>query len=315
MPEGFFSGHDLSERAEKAPFLAPLAELLSRQMGRGPAEWQREIQLSTDGQKLVLLVRGSRLGGHTRKTSDTVVVFDDVTMLDRAQREAAWAEVARRLAHEVKNPLTPIRLAAERLRMKLMDKLDASDGTLLDKATGTIVSQVEALHALVDGFGDYALDAQLEPAPLALDELIQDVVALYQHGDQRVQFHLDLTDGPNGLVADSGQIRQLLHNLICNSSEAVAEGEPAEVHIHTQVSAKANRRWLEMTISDRGPGYPETVLESPFEPYVTFKAKGSGLGLAICHKIVRDHDGRILISSPPAGGACTVITLPLDALH
>ncbi len=312
MPEGFFSGHKLSGRAEKAQFLAPLAELISSQMGRGPAQWQREIQLSADGRAMVLLVRGSRLGGYARKTSGTVIVFDDVTMLNRAQREAAWAEVARRLAHEVKNPLTPIRLAAERLRMKLLDKLDVSDGDLLDKATDTIVSQVEALRALVDGFGDYALDTQLETTPLALDELVRDVVSLYQHGDQRVQFHLDLVDGPGGLVADGGQIRQLLHNVICNSSEAVVEGAPAEVHIRTKVIAKPNQQWVEMKIHDHGPGYPDAVLESPFEPYVTFKAKGSGLGLAICHKIVKDHSGNILISNPPGGGACTLITLRLD---
>ncbi len=312
MPDGFFPGHNLSERAEKAPLLAPLAELISTQMGRGPTEWQRELRLLTDGQTLVLLVRGSRLGRQIHKAGGTVVVFDDVTILNRAQREAAWAEVARRLAHEVRNPLTPIRLAAERLRMKLQPKLDSHDGNLLNKATATIVSQVEALRALVDSFGDYASDPQLERKPLLLDELIRDVVALYQYGQEQVRFHLDLSNGPPGLTADSGQIRQLLHNLICNSSEAVAEGEPAEVHIRTQVITKNSQKWLELGVFDHGPGYPEAVLEKSFEPYVTFKARGSGLGLAICRKIVMEHSGRILISNPKTGGACTMISLPLD---
>jgi nitrogen fixation/metabolism regulation signal transduction histidine kinase len=315
LPAGFFSGSSLSERAETAPFLAPLAELIDLQMGRGPTEWQREIRLqrgvSGPEQSLVLLVRGSRLGKKTSDHGGTVVVFDDVTILNQAQREAAWAEVARRLAHEVKNPLTPIRLAAERLQMKLMDKLDDKHGNLLSRATGTIVAQVEALRSLVDAFGDYATDPKLERAPLALDELIRDVVALYQHKDQHVKFDLDLIPGPPGLAADSGQIRQLLHNLIANSCEAMEEGQQARVSVQTKVISKAGLPWLQMEVSDHGPGYPEMVLEKPFEPYVTFKAGGSGLGLAICRKIVSDHDGQIKISNPAGGGASTVVGLPL----
>ncbi len=315
---GFFAGRDLSKAAEKAPFLKPLTELVDRQIGRGPAEWQREIRLESSGhnvdQSLVLLVRGSRLGKDFSDAGGTVIVFDDVTVLNQAQREAAWAEVARRLAHEVKNPLTPIRLAAERMRMKLVNKLDADDGDMLNRATDTIVSQVEALRALVDAFGDYARDPLLERTPIMLNELIADVVELYRHRDQRVQFQLDLVDGPVDLLLDGGQIRQLLHNLITNSCEAVAEGGQAEVLIRTRVITQAGRQWLEMEICDQGPGYPEEVLENPFQPYVSFKPKGSGLGLAICRKIVSDHDGRIAISNPTTGGARTLISFPLQRL-
>ena len=313
MPTGFFVGQSLSDRAEMTPFLAPLAELIWRQVKRGPAEWQREVRLQAHGQTLVLLVRGSRLDEETSHVGGMVIVFDDVTMLNQAQREAAWAEVARRLAHEVKNPLTPIRLAAERLRMKLMDKLDEKDGKMLDSATGTIVSQVEALRSLVDAFGDYAQGPQLELKPVEIDHLVKEVVELYRHEDQRVKFHLKLVAGPPGLSADSGQIRQLMHNLVANSSEAVAPGKQAEVHIHTRLITQAGKKWLEMTVSDRGPGYPEALLEKPFEPYVTFKTTGSGLGLAICRKIVSEHDGRIAVHNPAAGGACTTIILPIDS--
>ena len=311
MPAGFFKGQRFPERAGSAPFLAPMAELIRRQMGVGPAEWQREIRLRAHGQTLVLLVRGSRLGTEISETGGTVIVFDDVTMLNLAQREAAWAEVARRLAHEVKNPLTPIRLAAERLRMKLMSRLDDKDGAMLDRATGTIVSQVEALRSLVDAFGDYAQAPQLERKPMAMDQLIKDVVALYQHEEQRVRFHLKLIEGPAGLSADSGQMRQLIHNLVVNSREAVEEGAHAEIHIRTRLITQAGKKWLEMEITDRGPGYPAAVLEKPFEPYVTFKANGSGLGLAICRKVVSEHDGRITIYNPAVGGACTTIILPV----
>ncbi len=311
MPAGFFAGHSLPERVKTAPFLQPLEELIRRQMARGPAEWQREVRLQAHGQTLVLLVRGSRLASETAEAGGTVIIFDDVTILNQAQREAAWAEVARRLAHEVKNPLTPIRLAAERLSMKLMGKLDDQDGSMLERATGTIVSQVEALRKLVDAFGDYAQGPQLERSAMNLYQLIKDVVALYQHEDQRVQFHLKLIDGPPGLSADSGQIRQLLHNLFANSCEAVKEGEQAQVHIRTRLITQAGKGWLEMEVTDRGPGYPPAVLEKPFEPYVSFKTNGSGLGLAICRKIVSEHDGRISIYNPTAGGACTTIILPI----
>ncbi len=311
VPSGFFVGQSLSERAEKFPLLAPLFELIWSQIGRGTAEWKREIRLQVHGQTLVLLVRGSRLGKEISHAGGSVIVFDDVTILNQAQREAAWAEVARRLAHEVKNPLTPIRLAAERLRMKLTGKLDEKDGVMLDSATATIVSQVEALRELVDAFGDYAHGPQLVREPIELDRLVRDVVALYQHEDQRVQFHLKLIAGPSGFSADSGQIRQLLHNLVVNSSEAVAKGQKAEVHIRTRLIRQAGKKWLELEVSDRGPGYPAMVLEKPFEPYVTFKATGSGLGLAICRKIVSEHDGRITIHNPAIGGACTTIILPI----
>ena len=311
VPNGFFAGQSLSERAEKAPLLAPLFELIWSQIGRGTAEWQREIRLQVHGQTLVLLVRGSRLGKEISHEVGSVIVFDDVTILNQAQREAAWAEVARRLAHEVKNPLTPIRLAAERLRMKLMSKLDEKDSKMLDSATKTIVSQVEALRELVDAFGDYAQGPKLVRAPIALDQLIKDVVALYQHEDQRVKFRLKLIAGPPGLSADSGQIRQLLHNLVVNSSEAVAKDQQAEVSIRTRRITQAGKKWLELEVSDRGPGYPAMVLENPFEPYVTFKTNGSGLGLAICRKIVSEHDGRITIHNPTIGGACTTIILPV----
>ncbi len=311
MSAGFFVNQSLSACSEAAPYLTPLTELIKRQIVRGPTEWQREIRLQAHGQALVLLVRGSRLDKKISYAGGMVIFFDDVTMLNQAQREAAWAEVARRLAHEVKNPLTPIRLAAERLRMKLMDKLDEADGNMLERSTGTIVSQVEALRTLVDAFGDYAQGPQMERNPLALDELIRDVVALYQHDDQRVNFQLKLISGPPGFSADSGQMRQLLHNLVVNSSEAVAAGKQANVNIRTRIITQAGKKWLELEVSDRGPGYPIAVLQKPFEPYVTFKTNGSGLGLAICRKIVSEHDGRITIHNPAMGGACTTIILPL----
>lgn len=304
-------GQPLDELAGSFAHLQPLAELIGRHVRRGHKDWQEEVRLERGERSLVLLARGSELPGSEYLAGGHVVVFDDVTVLNQAQRDAAWAEVARRLAHEVKNPLTPIRLAAERLRMKLMDKLEARDADMLDRSANTIVAQVEALRRLVDAFGDYAREPDMERAPLRLDELVREVVHLYQPADPTLRIDLDLCEGPPGLEADAGQLRQLLHNLIRNAKEAATAGAPARVRISTAVTREQGAPWLQLDVLDDGPGFPEDVLAKPFEPYVTHKPQGSGLGLAICRKIVVDHDGGIEISNPPEGGALARVRLPL----
>jgi nitrogen fixation/metabolism regulation signal transduction histidine kinase len=306
-------GQTLEQLQTASPQLEPFTSTIIRQTGRGRSEWQREIQLEQTGAPLVLLMRGSKLPVAVDGEAGHVVVFDDVTILNRAQREAAWAEVARRLAHEVKNPLTPIRLAAERLQMKLMSKLEEGDGQLLERATTTIVAQVEALRTLVDAFGDYAQEPDINRQSLQLDDLIRNVVALYADTDRDLKMTLQLCPGPDMLKADAGQLRQLLHNLIRNASEARIEGRSAEVTISSMVVEADGRHWVEMVIEDGGSGFPDAVLAKPFEPYVTHKPGGSGLGLAICRKIVVDHDGRISICNPDQGGARVQIQLPLES--
>jgi nitrogen fixation/metabolism regulation signal transduction histidine kinase len=314
LPESFTGGEPLSQMSQFAPFLEPFVTEVRRQGERGRAEWQHEIKIERPGRPLVLLMRGSRLPMISLAGEDSgfgqVVVFDDVTILNQAQREAAWAEAARRLAHEVKNPLTPIRLAAERLRMKLADKLEPADGAMVSRASDTIVAQVEALRKLVDAFGDYAQEPELRLETTRLDDLIREIVALYQQGDSSLRFELSLCPGPNGLVADNGRLRQMLHNLIRNSREATTNG-PTTVSIRSRISEKFSRCWLELELRDDGPGFPDLVLESPFEPYISNKSRGSGLGLAICRKIVSEHDGRIAIANLPEGGAQVTIALPL----
>jgi nitrogen fixation/metabolism regulation signal transduction histidine kinase len=289
-------------------------ETIRQQAERGRSEWQQEIRIERAGAPLVLLMRGSRLPLLTLPGEETgfgqVVVFDDVTVLNQAQREAAWAEAARRLAHEVKNPLTPIRLATERLHMRLTGKLEGRDSEILDKASSTIVAQVEALRKLVDAFGDYAREPQLQRESIRLDELVREVVTLYQQGDSGIRFQLDLVPGPDGLAADSGRVRQLLHNLIRNAGEAQA-GQSVNLQIRSTVLNDGPRPRLLLELLDDGPGFPEMVLEKPFEPYVTNKSKGSGLGLAICRKIVSEHDGRITIGNRAEGGACVEVLLPI----
>ncbi len=310
-------GETLTRLESTAPYLLSFIAAIRHQHQRGKLTWQQEIKMEQEGSTLVLLARGSRLqAGNKTEGIDShglVIVFDDVTVLNQAQRDAAWSEVARRLAHEVKNPLTPIRLAAERLRMKLGGKLDPKDEEMLDRASNTIVSQVEALRTLVDAFGDYASEPNLSRSTIELDDLISEVVALYQQGDNAVNFVLRLCQGPQGLSADSGRLRQMLHNLIRNAKEAYSDGT-ANITISSQVINLEKNIWLQLEVRDDGPGFPAAVLEKPFEPYVTSKTGGSGLGLAICRKIVAEHDGRIVIENIDKGGALVTILLPITGL-
>ncbi|MEE8339176.1 MAG: ATP-binding protein [Xanthomonadales bacterium] len=322
LPDGFAAAlepgrpaaQSLESLSSIAPFLDPFVSAIRHQITRDKAEWQQEIRMERADAPLVLLMRGSRLPNIALPGEVTghgqVIVFDDVTILNLAQREAAWSEVARRLAHEVKNPLTPIRLAAERLRMKLSDKLGPEDSKLLDRASNTIVTQVEALRTLVDAFGDYAREPVLSRTDVKLDELIKEVVALYQQGELQMQFLLQLCRGPDGLAADRGRLRQMLHNLFRNAKEA-SKGEPVLIQITTSVTSNDHQAELELEVLDNGPGFPQMVLDNPFEPYVTNKSSGSGLGLAICRKIVSEHDGKISLSNRPAGGAAVSIRFPL----
>jgi nitrogen fixation/metabolism regulation signal transduction histidine kinase len=197
--------------------------------------------------------------------------------------------------------------------MKLAGKLDANDDALLEKASSTIVTQVEALRKLVDAFGDYAQEPRLSLEDIKLDELVNEVVALYQQGESGLHFVLDLCPGPAGLAADGGRLRQMLHNLIRNAIEARADG-PTSIAINSQIIEEEGLGWLKWELLDDGPGFPAEVLQKPFEPYVTSKKHGSGLGLAICRKIVLEHDGRITIANHPRGGAHVTIMLPLSPL-
>jgi nitrogen fixation/metabolism regulation signal transduction histidine kinase len=309
------AGRALESLGERLPYLEPFVGSIREQGGRGQDDWQLEIRLDRPGTPLVLLMRGTRLPLLTADGAapghGQVVVFDDVTILNRAQRDAAWAEVARRLAHEVKNPLTPIRLAAERLRMKLEQKLDGGDAAVLERASDTIVSQVEALRRLVDAFGDYAREPEISREAIRLDDLVRDVVTLYRQGDPGLQFNLDLCEGPPGLAADGGRLRQMLHNLIRNAREA-SDTEAVSIDISSRVVENQGGTWLLLELRDDGPGFPAEVLERPFEPYVTSKSHGRGLGLAICRKIVSEHNGRITISNHSAGGARVDVLLPLN---
>lgn len=308
LDPGADSGRSLSDLARQRPELAPLVELIVERHAAPGADWRQEIKLGSTDQPLVLVCRGSDLpaetGGH-------VVVFDDVTVLDQAQREAAWAEVARRLAHEVKNPLTPIQLAAERLAWKLEPVLEDEQRDLLSRATQTIRAQVDALRRLVDNFGDYARPARLKAERVGLARIIGEVVDLYASGDMPIRFEVAPTDAPLSVMADPGQLRQLLINLVRNAQEAHSEGQPC-IRVSFERVARQGRPGVDMLLRDDGPGFSSEVLARIFEPYVTTKPRGSGLGLAIVRRIVEDHGGAISVANLEGGGAQVRIWLPAE---
>ncbi|MBT9519274.1 MAG: HAMP domain-containing protein [Dechloromonas sp.] len=291
--------------AEHWPRQQALGTFIREQFsGTEEAEWQAQLEMERpNGMPQVLLLRGSRLP--EASGGGDVVVFDDVTRLIAAQRSAAWGEVARRLAHEIKNPLTPIQLSAERLQFKLADKLSNGDADMLARGTQTIINQVQAMKRMVDDFRDYARMPAPEVAELDLNELIGEVLGLYESSSATIETRLAADLPP--ILGDATQLRQIIHNLLRNAEDALEGRDATRILIQTEAAG----RQASLTIADNGPGFPVELLPRIFEPYVTTKARGTGLGLPIVKKIVEEHLGTIEISNAPEGGARIDIRLPL----
>lgn len=247
------------------------------------------------------LARGVRLPEKTGH--GFVMVFDDITDLSRAQRDAAWGEVAKRLAHEIRNPLTPIQLSAERLQMKLADKLAPNDADMLARATRTIVEQVNALKGMVEAFRDYARAPKTQLARLDLANLMREVLALYESNPA---VRASLPAQPLWIAGDATLLRQVLHNLLVNAQDAVLDAEQPMIHISAQQENDA----VVISLEDNGPGFAAEILPRAFEPYVTSKAKGTGLGLAVVKKIIEEHHGSITVGNVTPHGARICVTLP-----
>lgn len=304
-PLGAWLGRDLAALRHQHPHLAGLLDPLARNLRDGVQEWREEMVLGSGEGARVLMLRGAALP----EQAGFVAVFDDLTVLDRAQRDAAWGEVARRLAHEVRNPLTPIQLAAERLRRRFLGRLPDDEGELLDRATRTIVSQVEALKTMVNAFADFARAPPAALVPIALNALVAEVLDLYEN-DQRLALVRDLAEGEPRVRGDPVRLRQALHNLVKNALEAAGSGR-ATLRVATRATADAGGSWVELEVADNGPGLPPDFDERWFEPYTSSKPRGTGLGLAVVKKIIEEHGGRISAANLPAGGATFVLRLPL----
>jgi PAS domain S-box-containing protein len=291
---------DLPELEVLARGVEQRFELLATSPEAGERDqWQESFDLTRgDGATLTLLVRGAQLPGETR-----LMVFDDITEIVSAQRSAAWAEVARRLAHEIKNPLTPIQLSAERLRHKLEARLEGADQALLLRSVNTIVSQVQAMQTLVNEFRDYARLPAARMEPLDLNALAGEVLALYGQAQDSGLMRARLEPGLPRILGDATQLRQVIHNLVQNALDAVADRPDGQVQLITSVARGEHGELhaVRLTVIDNGPGFAEKVLKRAFEPYVTTKARGTGLGLAVVKKIADEHGARLRAANLHAG--------------
>lgn len=299
-------------------------------VGSERVHWQEQFEITlqevnpdAETHTLTLLARGAHLRVDGRNNG-YMVVFDDITEVISANRSVAWGEVARRLAHEIKNPLTPIQLSAERLAMKLANKLEPADAQLLERATNTIVNQVSSLKHMVDDFREYARKPALTMVPVDFNALVDEVLALYgwnpaegnlDDGSHTWKLHVLLAQDLPLIMGDPTQLRQVIHNLLANARDALSEfPEGGVIEVTTQLTDAGNQDGLlqqavRFTVSDNGPGFSAQVLQRAFEPYVTTKAQGTGLGLAIVRKIIDEHDGRIDLSNRRDGGARISILL------
>jgi PAS domain S-box-containing protein len=298
------NGKSLTEIVSDHVLLKPFVNMvISAVKNSDVDEWQRQIERMSKNGHQMLLLRGSKLT--TASERGYAIVFDDITPLLQAERQAAWGEVARRLAHEIKNPLTPIQLSAERMELKLSGKLNEQDAQLLHRATQTIVSQVDAMKNMVADFADYAR----APAPklllLNMHQLLNEVMGLYEANSSPVTLQLNATQF--GLNGDATRLRQIVHNLLHNAHDALQNIKNPQIKVVTTSSDTE----FQMVVSDNGSGIPEHIMKRIFEPYMTTKARGTGLGLPIVKKIVEEHGGRISIQNQLSAGTEVIVCFPL----
>jgi len=299
-----FVGKSCAEMGIQYPELAPLFALTTEQFKIQHSEWNESLELSLTDRHLLLSCQGAVLES-SHKTLGYVIIIKDISKLNRAQKKAAWGEVAVRMAHEIKNPLTPILLSAQRLRNRFMDSLQDRDLEVIDKTTNTIIDQVQSMDLMVSAFADYANTPQIERKLSDLNTVIDQSISLYDAQEGlSVSFNLD-KDIPQ-LLLDSTSLSRVLINLVKNSAESSSKA----VNVNIMTQYLPNKQIVRLSIMDDGEGFNEEVLDRVFEPYVTTKVKGSGLGMAIVQNIIEQHDARIFASNVKPHGA--KITIEFD---
>jgi nitrogen fixation/metabolism regulation signal transduction histidine kinase len=306
------TGESLVSLAKSSPLLEQFVDVAQVHLNAGETDWREQIVLRGEVGRRVLTCACTTLPGDESHSSGYVIVFDDITALLQAQRDAAWGEVARRLAHEIKNPLTPIQLSAERMRRKYLDAMSEDEAQILDRATHTIVQQVEAMKEMVNAFSDYARAPDIEIGKFDMHKLVNEVVELYRAQDSGIEISLTSDPGMPLLQADMGRVRQILHNLIRNATEALENTSDGRIDVHVGVAEIDGVDFMQIRVEDNGPGFKEGAASQVFDPYVTTKAKGTGLGLAIVKKLVEEHVGSIRAYNNSDGGAVVSIRLPLN---
>jgi nitrogen fixation/metabolism regulation signal transduction histidine kinase len=305
-------GESLPDVAIGEPLLEQFVDVARVHLNRGETEWREQIVLRGEVGRRVLTCACTTLPRDEDHNAGFVVVFDDITALLQAQRDAAWGEVARRLAHEIKNPLTPIQLSAERLRRKYLHTMSEEEAQVLDRATHTIVQQVESMKEMVNAFSDYARAPDMDIHLFDIEKLVHEVVDLYRAQESGIKIVLNSEPNLQRIEADMGRVRQILHNLIRNSVEALENRSSGRIEVGVSASEVQGIKVIELVVSDNGPGFQTGSVSQVFDPYVTTKPKGTGLGLAIVKKLVEEHAGTIEAENREEGGATIRIVLPVD---
>ena len=303
--EQSFIGGSCSKISDKYPELDSLFKLTAEKFKAKNSEWNENLELTSLDRHLLLSCQGAILESHG-ETLGYVIIIKDISRLNRAQKKAAWGEVAVRMAHEIKNPLTPILLSAQRLRNRFMESLEGRDLEVIDKTTNTIIDQVKSMDLMVSAFADYANTPKIERKLSHLNEIINQSISLYD-SQEGLEIVFDLTDDIPPLLLDAVSLSRVLINLIKNSVESSLDKQTL-VKISTQYLPK--KHLVRLSVTDNGEGFNEEILDRVFEPYVTTKVKGSGLGMAIVQNIIEQHDGRIFAANVKPHGA--KITIEFD---
>jgi nitrogen fixation/metabolism regulation signal transduction histidine kinase len=306
------AGEPLTDMAKHSRLLEQFVDVARMHLAAGETEWREQIVLRGEVGRRVLTCACTTLPGDESHSAGYVIVFDDITALLQAQRDAAWGEVARRLAHEIKNPLTPIQLSAERMRRKYLDSMDEEESRILDRATHTIVQQVEAMKEMVNAFSDYARAPDIELGRFDMDKLVHEVVDLYRAQESGIDIVLISDPTMPPIEADVGRVRQILHNLLRNATEALENTRDGRIEVHVSLGEIDGVDVVQIRVEDNGPGFEEGAVNQVFDPYVTTKPKGTGLGLAIVKKLVEEHIGSIRAYNNAEGGAVVSVRLPLN---
>ena len=310
--ESKFIGQSYDSVVKENENLGPLFSFIQQKIEQNSLGWSQEIELTLNDRSRLVYCQGAILDV-ANKTLGYVIIINDISKLHRAQKKAAWGEVAVRMAHEIKNPLTPILLSAQRLRNLFLEKLDTKDSAIIDKTTQTIMDQVASMDSMVSAFANYANTPEIQKRPLSLNSLINKSASLYDNYDG-VRVDLDLSGDLPKLQLDQDAISRVLINLIKNAIEAKQEKNKLNIKIKSRVSKKEGL--VRLTIVDDGKGLPEDIIDKVFEPYITTKEKSGGLGLAIVQNIIEQHDGQIFASNvKPHGARITIEFSIIDALR
>ena len=316
LPLAALENRTLDEIAADHPTFRQFKEAIAAHLSPEQKEWREQVGVTRGISRITLMCSGTTLPGTHDMQHGYVIVIDNITDLIQGQRNAALSEIARRLAHEIKNPLTPIQLATERLRHKYLQGMQENDTDTFDRLTNTIIQQVETMKDMVNSFSDFSRTPEITLQPVDLNALIIEVLDLHANLNRDAEVVTDLDQDLPAVSLDKGRMRQVFNNLLRNAFDACDKCTVFRLEVSTRCITENHQLLIEIRIKDSGTGVAEGIMDSMFDPYTTTKTKGTGLGLAIVKKIVEEHKGLVWLENNPSGtGACAVVRLPVTTIQ